>query len=96
MSRFNIGLVAASLNVPRQELPVHYRRFYSQASAVLDGLDALRRAVRDIPDDELQLNLGLADSAIRASMDQLGWAQRQSDLLEEGSHAPSYRRRQAE
>lgn len=78
MLRLDLDLCAVNLGVRRSELPDTLGKFYDDANTVQIGLDELRHRTQHVPDDIMRRDLTLADSCVRAVIDQLAWVRRQS------------------
>ncbi len=78
MVRLDLDLCAVNLGVRRSELPDTLYKFYDEANGVLIALDELRRRTQHVPDDIMRRELTLAESCVRAVIDQLAWVRRQS------------------
>ena len=79
MARLDLDLCAVSLGIRRADLADALGRFQDEASRVYDGLEELQRRTEHVGDDVMRRDLVLAESCLRAVIDQLAWGRRRSN-----------------
>ena len=79
MLRIDLDLCALNLGVRRGDLADALATLSDEANHVCDGIVELRRRTEHLPDEVARRELALAESCLRAVIDQLVWVRRQSN-----------------